>query len=118
MHYKFSEISHMLTPVMRTLFLMLKKSNTRTSVDEALTLALLTLKQTRKQMLNLKEDVNQNPDDKIDECIFFETALINIGLAIRFLQTRVVTPQNKPDLLTLIYRAYTHLKKSRDKPYR
>lgn len=119
MNPSYSQNARVLIPSVRTCFLHIKRANNRNSINEALNLTLITLKGVRRQMLDTKEAQNIPINNEISsECLFFETALINLGLAIRFLQLRVITPENKPELLRVIYSVYSHLKKCHLKNYR
>ncbi|MAI07662.1 MAG: hypothetical protein CMF61_01755 [Magnetococcales bacterium] len=110
--FKYGTLARQLIPTARTVHSKIKKANTRSEAESVLNMSLFSLLQMISQMQSLKDEESSLGNEKGQECMFFETALICAGLAVRFMQMRVVTPENKPELLKLTAGVYEHLKKS------
>lgn len=113
--FKYGTLARQLIPAARTIHTSIKNAHKRGEVQTALDLSLFSLLQMINQMQALKDDEASPGNEKRQECLFFETALICAGLAVRFMRMRVVTPENKPELLRLTAGVYDHLKKSAEK---
>lgn len=110
--FKYGTLARQLTPAARTVHSLIKNAHNKSGIQTAVDLSLFSLLQMISQMQTIKDEIQEHGNQKTKECMFFETAFICAGLAVRFLQMRVVTPQNKPELLKLTAGVYEHLKKS------